>query len=86
MAADGHGTVGSAFLFFNVVPSVCRPQLVERVLGLTAAKASLKVTAADTLDADLGDDYVSRGAYKLVGLLASLSSISLPTFLPSAKS
>lgn len=27
LAADGHGTVGSAFLFLNVVPSVCRPSL-----------------------------------------------------------
>ena len=35
------------------------------VNGTVASKASLKVTAADTLDADLGDDYVSRGAYKL---------------------
>ena len=39
-----------------------------RVNGTVASKASLKVTAADTLDADLGDDYVSRGAYKLVGV------------------
>ena len=45
--------------------------------GTVASKASLKVTAADTLDADLGDDYVSRGAYKLVGALDMFSQTGL---------
>ena len=48
-----------------------------RVNGTVASKASLKVTAADTLDADLGDDYVSRGAYKLVGACVGLIYIAL---------
>ena len=48
-----------------------------RVNGTVASKASLKVTAADTLDADLGDDYVSRGAYKLVGALDMFSQTGL---------
>ena len=48
-----------------------------RVNGTVASKASLKVTAADTLDADLGDDYVSRGAYKLVGAFDMFSQIGL---------
>ena len=45
--------------------------------GIVASKASLKVTAADTLDADLGDDYVSRGAYKLVGAFDMFSQTGL---------
>ena len=48
-----------------------------RVNGIVASKASLKVTAADTLDADLGDDYVSRGAYKLVGAFDMFSQTGL---------
>ena len=48
-----------------------------RVNGTVASKASLKVTAADTLDADLGDDYVSRGAYKLVGAFDMFSQTGL---------
>ena len=48
-----------------------------RVNGTVASKASLKVTAADTLDDDLGDDYVSRGAYKLVGAFDMFSQIGL---------
>ena len=47
------------------------------VNGTVASKASLKVTAADTLDADLGDDYVSRGAYKLVGAFDMFSQTGL---------
>ena len=47
------------------------------VNGVAVTKASAKVTAADTLDADLGDDYVSRGAYKLVGAFDMFSQTGL---------
>lgn len=38
-----------------------------QVNGVDAVKSSIKVSDDDVIDADLGDDYVSRGAYKLVG-------------------
>ncbi|ETY71660.1 cell division protein FtsJ [Bifidobacterium moukalabense DSM 27321] len=37
------------------------------VNGVIVAKASMKVTDGDEIAADRGDDYVSRGAYKLAG-------------------
>ena len=38
-----------------------------RVNGVVAVKSSVRISDSDAVDADLGDDYVSRGAYKLVG-------------------
>lgn len=37
------------------------------VNGVGVTKASTKVSCDDVITADRGDDYVSRGAYKLVG-------------------
>ena len=47
------------------------------VNGLAARKASLKITADDAVAADLGEDYVSRGAYKLVGAFDAFASKGL---------
>lgn len=48
-----------------------------KVNGAVAVKPSVKVSDDDTIDADLGDDYVSRGAYKLVGAFERFASAGL---------
>lgn len=48
-----------------------------KVNGAVAVKPSVKVSDDDTIDADLGDDYVSRGAYKLVGAFERFASVGL---------
>lgn len=48
-----------------------------KVNGVTAVKSSIKVSDDDAIDADLGDDYVSRGAYKLVGAFERFASVGL---------
>lgn len=47
------------------------------VNGAVAAKASQKVSAGDAIEADQGDGYVSRGAYKLVGAFDRFASDGL---------
>ncbi|MEJ5921853.1 TlyA family RNA methyltransferase [Bifidobacterium thermophilum] len=42
-----------------------------RVNGATQTKPSFAVSPDDRIEADLGEDYVSRGAYKLVGAFAA---------------
>ena len=48
-----------------------------RVNGIIQTKPSLAVTSQDTLEADRGDDYVSRGAYKLVGAFDAFADCGL---------
>ncbi len=48
-----------------------------KVNGAIAVKPSVKVSDGDAIDADLGDDYVSRGAYKLVGAFERFASVGL---------
>lgn len=48
-----------------------------KVNGVAAVKPSVKVSDNDEIDADLGDDYVSRGAYKLVGAFERFASAGL---------
>ena len=43
------------------------------VNGVTVTKASAKVGGDDVIAADRGDGYVSRGAYKLVGAVRTVS-------------
>ncbi len=47
------------------------------VNGVTVTKASTKVTQSDTITADQGYGYVSRGAYKLVGAFELFSQYGL---------
>ncbi|PLS30557.1 ribosomal RNA large subunit methyltransferase J [Bifidobacterium margollesii] len=56
----------------SLVQSRSRAQRLIRdgrvmVDGVVVMKPSASVTAASHIDVDLGEDYVSRGAYKLVG-------------------
>lgn len=48
-----------------------------QVNGVAAVKSSIKVSDDDVIDADLGDDYVSRGAYKLVGAFERFAPVGL---------
>lgn len=48
-----------------------------QVNGVDAVKSSIKVSDDDVIDADLGDDYVSRGAYKLVGAFERFAPVGL---------
>lgn len=45
--------------------------------GRRVGKPSTSVTAADTLSVRSGDDYVSRGAYKLLGAFAAFEDCGL---------
>lgn len=47
--------------------------------GLPAAKPSTSVGSDAELVVDKGDDFVSRGAYKLVGAFARFASLGLPS-------
>lgn len=47
------------------------------VNGVIERKASSKIIADDALAADLGEDYVSRGAYKLIGAFDVFASKGL---------
>ncbi|MCH4209220.1 TlyA family RNA methyltransferase [Bifidobacterium sp.] len=49
------------------------------VNGVMAHKASAPVGAGDALRVDKGEDYVSRGAYKLVGAFHAFASSGLPS-------
>lgn len=48
-----------------------------QVNGVDVVKSSIKVSDDDVIDADLGDDYVSRGAYKLVGAFERFAPVGL---------
>ncbi|KAB5608759.1 TlyA family RNA methyltransferase [Bifidobacterium jacchi] len=50
-----------------------------RVNGDVAVKPALDVDDADAIDVDKGDDFVSRGAYKLVGAFEAFAADGLPS-------
>ncbi|WP_081884312.1 TlyA family RNA methyltransferase [Bifidobacterium psychraerophilum] len=50
-----------------------------RVNDVIARKASQPVLDADTITLDKGDDYASRGAYKLLGALEHFMPLGLPS-------
>ncbi|MCI2185280.1 TlyA family RNA methyltransferase [Bifidobacterium tibiigranuli] len=49
------------------------------VNGAAARKASEPVHSGDNLRVDKGEDYASRGAYKLVGAFEAFASVGLPS-------
>lgn len=50
-----------------------------RVNGDLASKASQRVTSHDDITINTGDDYASRGAYKLLGAFKSFEPLGLPS-------
>lgn len=49
------------------------------VNGIAITKPAAQVSSADVIDVDKGDDYVSRGAYKLVGAFNAFAQNGLPS-------
>lgn len=50
-----------------------------QVNGITVTKTAAQVSDVDGITVDKGDDYVSRGAYKLVGAFDAFSKDGLPS-------
>ena len=68
----------------GLVPSRSKAQRLIRdghvlVDGVAVTKPAANVATASSITVDKGDDYVSRGAYKLIGAFDEFSGRGLPS-------
>jgi 23S rRNA (cytidine1920-2'-O)/16S rRNA (cytidine1409-2'-O)-methyltransferase len=83
-AGDTLHRLDSAIVARGLADSRTRAQrLIDKgavkVNGVLAGKASQRVSADDDVAIDKGDDYASRGAYKLLGALEHFVPMGLPS-------